>query len=747
MARRRFMPALRGLIPQLSTPGQGAETKAVTLQTWTSSSWTSVYGTEGRADQWDMNTVISDGYERVVWVWKCVEKIAADGRGCRSPRRQPRQGRRERLDAHPLLRCMNRRANPMETGRQFRKRGFALYLLSKKGAFVEVTKTNGGSISRLDLLHPDRVRIVPSQRGDYLSHFEFTRADGLVREIDPARVRWIRNPHHGSALGVTPLEATGSRRLTCWHAWPTWLRAQGREAGRDRRYRHRRPVGADAPRIETKVRTGCQSAEHHRRHRPRRHRRRHLRPPRDMACRPRRRPPKNEILAAFGITAIPPQQRLRAHLHNAEQENFTCWTEVYLSTSTRGRRLRTGPGRRLRPFIDTSSIGALELPRRKRRARREVAAGLRSSTSTGPWPTGPVGNPQTAPWVSPARPGHRPAGPGPSAWRATRPPQHPVGRPGVPRWTSSTQPGKVSAGRNRPGPPRGSLPPPVAPGNQRRPGLLSQVTRLVLSTRHVPVPRQPVTARPRPWCGPRWNARPSSRSRPPSSTTPVKPSGPGPRPRPRRHWTRCSPGNSGSSRHGPGHRRPGAAPGSGSRPGPNRQGRSRWTPRGSSTRNGGRRRPRTRSRRSPLRPLSPPASFVGCVRWCRGRRAGRGRGGEGRRRGRVPGRRSGSGSGPGLVEAAPGTHRCRGRHRGHHRPCGGRRPRRTRPARPRVRRLGGDLPRPGCRQRCAGRREQDPHPRGRQATRRCDRAELDHQGRREGPGKPPGGRRAVPAAR
>ncbi|WP_404949171.1 phage portal protein [Streptomyces sp. ARC14] len=101
----------------------------------------------------------------------------------------------EVIEDHPLLRVLNGRANPVETGPQFRKRLSAQILLSKRGAFVEVTRSNRGTITRLDLLPPDRVIPVPDPRGEYIAHYEFTTLHGEVRELDPERVRWIRDPH------------------------------------------------------------------------------------------------------------------------------------------------------------------------------------------------------------------------------------------------------------------------------------------------------------------------------------------------------------------------------------------------------------------------------------------------------------------------------------------------------------------------------------------------------------------------
>jgi HK97 family phage portal protein len=212
VARRTLLPALRGALTGKDLAAAGpVEQKVITVGSWSPSTSGRSWGTEGRADGWDMATVIQEGFERVIWVFRCVQKQSWDQASL--PFRFGRDiggDDEEVLEDHPLYRVLNRRANPLETGKQFRKRLSAQVLLSKRGAFVEVTRSRLGTITRLDLLAPDRCRPVPDPRGDYLSHFEFVRSDGEVREIDPEKIRWIRDPHPTDPFsGVTPLEAAG----------------------------------------------------------------------------------------------------------------------------------------------------------------------------------------------------------------------------------------------------------------------------------------------------------------------------------------------------------------------------------------------------------------------------------------------------------------------------------------------------------------------------------------------------------
>jgi hypothetical protein len=79
MASRRFLPTLRSL---LSGSPQPTETETKTIS-WSGGAYTStmyagsgnIWGTEGRADGWDMDRVVTEDYERAVWVFKAVDTV------------------------------------------------------------------------------------------------------------------------------------------------------------------------------------------------------------------------------------------------------------------------------------------------------------------------------------------------------------------------------------------------------------------------------------------------------------------------------------------------------------------------------------------------------------------------------------------------------------------------------------------------------------------------------------------------
>lgn len=392
MAKRRWLPALRSLV----TARQDTEEKTVTWTGgYTSTTYagtSNIWSTEGRADGWDVGRVVTEGYERVVWVYKAIDTMG------KHASRLPLEigvGLTEDgefaqvVEDHPLLRVLNGRANPVETGPQFRKRLSAQILLSKRGAFVEVTRSNRGTITRLDLLPPDRVIPVPDPRGEYIAHYEFTTLHGEVRELDPERVRWIRDPHPTDPFsGVTPLEAAGisveldhlSRLYNVAFikndARPGGIVAVDTSSLSDR----------EMDRLESRFLPGSEFAGHvsvvgsgpggmsyvdlaAR--------------PREMAYEHAAQNAKIEILGAFGVPESVTGNASGRTFDNAEQEEYGFWVHTELPhlelISNAFASDLGGLDRAIR--FDTSTVEALELPRRKRRAeaREEWNAGLISA--------------------------------------------------------------------------------------------------------------------------------------------------------------------------------------------------------------------------------------------------------------------------------------------------------------------------------------------------------------------------------
>jgi HK97 family phage portal protein len=192
----KFLPALRtktllGQVQGPMPPGLTPEGKTILSGYYNMLASAGIDVTDRRRRRWEVQQAVALGYQRVVWVFKSVDAISTNS--ARLPYRL-KQGEDEVKD-HPLYNLLNKRANPLETGRQFRERLSGQVQLSTRGAFVELTLSGSGDPVRADLLPPHRTRPVPGTGKELLKHYELMSPEGrLEREIDPAKVRWIRKP-------------------------------------------------------------------------------------------------------------------------------------------------------------------------------------------------------------------------------------------------------------------------------------------------------------------------------------------------------------------------------------------------------------------------------------------------------------------------------------------------------------------------------------------------------------------------
>ena len=334
-----------------------------------------------RSRDWSVDRAVSDAYERVVWVHKAVEAISSNA--ARLPFRL-RDGE-EVIDDHPLYRVLNKRANPLETGRMFRKRLSAQVLLSKRGAFVEVTLSRAGTPVRMDLLPPGRTLPVPGTGADLVSHFEVRSVDGYkTRDVPVEKVRWVREPHPLDPYsGVTPLEAAGLSVELDHHSRlynVRFMRNDGRpgvliavKGDADEAVLKaieqkvdRGPGGAG--RTTAITADGLETIDMAAR-------------PRDMQYQQTSRNAKAEILVAFGTPESVLGNASERTFANADAELYAFWTitmpghlDMVVSAFDQDS------GEQLEGFLDTSTVEALQRAQLAKReeARAEVAAGLRS---------------------------------------------------------------------------------------------------------------------------------------------------------------------------------------------------------------------------------------------------------------------------------------------------------------------------------------------------------------------------------
>ncbi|MFI5990270.1 phage portal protein [Streptomyces sp. NPDC051362] len=395
---RQLLPGIRGLLlprgageqPRVPAPVEQKDLLAGGVYTSVSyAGVTNVWGTPGRADGWDLERVIVEGYERSIWTFKSVEAISkhASTLPIQIGRGGDEREFAEVLQDHPLYKLLNRKANPLETGDVFKKRLSAQLLLSKKGVFVEKTKNRRGVLTRLDLLPPDRVNIIPdSENSAYISHYELTEYNGRIRELPPEKVIWIRDPHPTDPFcGVTPLEAAGLSvdldvKARTYNI--SFIDNDGRPGG---------IVGIDLDGVDAAEVKRIQK----RLGEPGAHSAGQLAlvgtgpggvtyvdtsaRPREMAYETLSGTSKNEILSAFGVPESVIGNASERTFANADREEYTFWahTELpHLNLIASGFDEDLSDEWVIR--FDTARIQALEFPRREARkeAREEFDKGL-----------------------------------------------------------------------------------------------------------------------------------------------------------------------------------------------------------------------------------------------------------------------------------------------------------------------------------------------------------------------------------
>lgn len=390
-----FLPALRrrATIANITTLGSdtsdttrygwGRESKAtVVLSDYYEQLVANVVGgaLDKRRKPWTIERAVAEGYERVVWVYKAVDTIASDS--ARLPLRVKRG--EHVLDDHPLYEVFNGQANPLESGRDFRKRLSMQVLLSPLGAFVQVTENRRGEVARLDLLPPNRVKPVPGDGKNLLKGFDLYDEHNRVKaRLKPEQVLWFREPHPTDPYRAsTPLEAAGlSVELDYFSRLfnANFMRNDGRPGG---------IVGVEGEmdeqemnRVEARFGKGPHEAGKLSVIEGRLTYIDVAAKPRDMQYQSTSRNAKVEILVAFGVPESQIGNSAERTFSNADHEGYRYWTGRMadhngLIVSGCGRYL--GPGETA--YLDTSGIEVLDLPLRQRREemRAEVTAGVRS---------------------------------------------------------------------------------------------------------------------------------------------------------------------------------------------------------------------------------------------------------------------------------------------------------------------------------------------------------------------------------
>lgn len=214
---RRFLPALRGRPPTV-------ETKALSDRVRSTASRYTVSG-QPYEQKWNVDRAVREGFQSNPWVFRAIEVIAYTiiDRKIVLRRGDPDTGDELTVANDPsrLLFCLNRRANPWETAKLWRYRLIAQFLLSSKGVYIEVSRSQAGRIAMLTLLDPDLVDIIPSPVNPISAFRVRVTADTGAQwndlpPFDPESseqtnsVLWVRSPHPTVLYtGMSPMEAAG----------------------------------------------------------------------------------------------------------------------------------------------------------------------------------------------------------------------------------------------------------------------------------------------------------------------------------------------------------------------------------------------------------------------------------------------------------------------------------------------------------------------------------------------------------
>lgn len=213
-----FLPSLRkDLSPALFQRKSAEMRRATAVQA-------SQYG-RPYLSNWDLERAVRDGYDRVPWVFRCVDVIASNAAGLDFVIRKGHHLTGDPIPRHPLLPVLNRQTNHYETSEVFIYRLVSQYLLSKKGVFVEVEYNRSGEPTSLQLLPPHFTFPIPDA-DTFVSAYrvqtpgqQWIDVPAMDDLVGKPKVLWIKKPHPLDPYsGVTPLESAGLSVDTDYYA-------------------------------------------------------------------------------------------------------------------------------------------------------------------------------------------------------------------------------------------------------------------------------------------------------------------------------------------------------------------------------------------------------------------------------------------------------------------------------------------------------------------------------------------------
>lgn len=338
---------------------------------------------------WDVDRAVKEALDRVTWVFRCVDAIASNQAKLPMYLREGNRYKGKFIDDHPLYKLFNVKSNLGENSVVFRYRLSGQLLLSRKGVFINVVRTNGGDVLDLILLPPDQIEIVPDRK-KFIKEFKHTfNADGraVTKSYKPEDILWIRRPHpFNQYLGMTPLDSAGLAIETEWLAKlynRNFLVNDGRPGGivvvkgdleesdaEELRARFNGGIGKAGRITVIASEQGADFVDT-------------AVTPRDAQYQETRASSKEEILMAFGVPESVLSNAAGKSFDNAEQERLIFWHETmksHLSFIASGFD-DLDSNENLFTDFDTSIVDVLQRAEMKRReyTMREFDGGLISA--------------------------------------------------------------------------------------------------------------------------------------------------------------------------------------------------------------------------------------------------------------------------------------------------------------------------------------------------------------------------------
>jgi len=159
---------------------------------------------------WDIEQTISQGYDRVIWVYRCIDAIASNASSVPIVVREFDDVDGKIIEDSVVNKLLNRRPNKYETAQQFRYRLASQLLMSRAGAFIEVVYGRGGRPVELHILPPTSVKPI-ADANSYVSGYAVRSATEGEVILPPERVIWIRvKPHPTDPYAqTTPMVSAG----------------------------------------------------------------------------------------------------------------------------------------------------------------------------------------------------------------------------------------------------------------------------------------------------------------------------------------------------------------------------------------------------------------------------------------------------------------------------------------------------------------------------------------------------------